>query len=856
MMDKHELNQPAPPTLANITDKFHWYHWLVLLASFLLTLAAWFVSSEQSHQKMEQQYKFQASHLIELVEERMNRYEDTLWGSVAALKFSDGEINAKQWKSYSEQLSLASKYPGINGIGVIYYVKPEGLSSFITRQQRDQTDFRVHPPHNKQEFWPITFIEPLESNRKALGLDMAHETNRLTAAKKARDSGLAQITAPIVLVQDSQKTPGFLFYAPFYKTENIPDTLDKRRANFIGNVYAPFIMKNLMDGTLENENRLLNFSIRDGNYLLYDELSADSTDFDPDPIFSEQHKINLYGRTWDFKIQTSLLFRSQHNNNQPIIILLAGIAIEIMLFSLFLILVNANHRAVSYAKTVSKDLIQKQEELTGAYTRMSRAFDTMLDGLVIVSNTGIILEVNNATLMLFHYHRDELVGQNIHCLLPTSSNDESENANPLLTVGEQRIMGKRKNNSQLPIHVQISEDLENNQPIFIGIIHDLTDKHQDEQRLAEQEALLTTAIHSSLSGFALCDVACNFTEINAGLAEWLGYSTEELIGQPVSTIIADHEKVQTQHGLDMLIKGDIESIRREKQYKRVDGSLVWGLLSSSSIRNSAGQVTSIFAQILDIDRAKRLSLQLETRNAELVRSNAELDQFAYVASHDLKAPLNAINKLAGWIEEDCEGILPESAQQHFELLKNRSKRMGKLLDDLLLFSRVGRVNYQVESVGLRPLVLDIVGLMDIPSTFNVTVADITLNVAKTPFEQVIRNLIGNAVKHHPNDAGNIAVLAEKTVNGFTLKVADDGTGIPPNLHDKALEMFQTLRPRDEVEGSGLGLALCNKIVEYNGGSLHIESTNPEFLDKPNQLSADNLGTTIVIFLPIKQNMTD
>ncbi|MFY0657812.1 MAG: CHASE domain-containing protein [Neptunomonas phycophila] len=855
-MHKPELAQSSPQRLTTVTDKFHWYHWLVLAASFLLTLAAWFVSSQQNHLKMEQQYNFHAMHLIELVEERMSRYEDTLWGSVAALEFSDGEINAKQWRSYSEQLSLASKYPGINGIGVIYFVKPDSLDAFLTKQQNDQPDFQIHPAHTREEFWPITFIEPLASNRKALGLDMAHENNRLTAAKRARDSGLAQITAPIVLVQDSQKTPGFLFFAPFYKGGAVPSTLEERRESFIGNVYAPFIMKNLMDGTLENENRLLNFSISDGDNLLYNELSADSSDFDPDPIFSENHQINLYGRTWDFTIQTSLIFRSQHNNNQPIFILIAGIVIEIMLFSLFLILVNANHRAVSYAKAASRDLLHKQEELTGAYTRMSRAFDTMLDGLVIVSNTGIILEVNNATLMLFHYHRDELVGQNIQCLLPTSSSGESENGNPLLTVGEQQIMGKRKNNSQLPIHIQISEDLENNQPIFIGIIHDLTDKHQDEQRLAEQEALLTTAIHSSLSGFALCDTACKFTEINAGLAEWLGYSKEELIGQPVDTIIADHEKIETRRGLDMLIKGDIESIRREKQYKRVDGSLVWGLLSSSSIRNSAGQVTSIFAQILDIDRAKRLSLQLETRNAELVRSNAELDQFAYVASHDLKAPLNAINKLAGWIEEDCEGLLPESAQQHFELLKNRSKRMGKLLDDLLLFSRVGRVNYQVESVDLRPLVLDIVGLMDIPSTFNVTVTDITLNVAKTPFEQVIRNLIGNAVKHHPNDAGNIAVLAEKTVNGFTLKVADDGIGIPPNLHGKALEMFQTLRPRDEVEGSGLGLALCNKIVEYNGGTLHIESTNPELLDKPNQLSADNLGATIVIFLPIMQNMTD
>ncbi|MGB2222775.1 MAG: CHASE domain-containing protein, partial [Neptunomonas phycophila] len=424
-MHKPELAQSSPQRLTTVTDKFHWYHWLVLAASFLLTLAAWFVSSQQNHLKMEQQYNFHAMHLIELVEERMSRYEDTLWGSVAALEFSDGEINAKQWRSYSEQLSLASKYPGINGIGVIYFVKPDSLDAFLTKQQNDQPDFQIHPAHTREEFWPITFIEPLASNRKALGLDMAHENNRLTAAKHARDSGLAQITAPIVLVQDSQKTPGFLFYAPFYKGGTVPSTLEERRESFIGNVYAPFIMKNLMDGTLENENRLLNFSISDGDNLLYNELSADSSDFDPDPIFSENHQINLYGRTWDFTIQTSLIFRSQHNNNQPIFILIAGIVIEIMLFSLFLILVNANHRAVSYAKAASRDLLHKQEELTGAYTRMSRAFDTMLDGLVIVSNTGIILEVNNATLMLFHYHRDELPMCQRSCRLNISEDNHA-----------------------------------------------------------------------------------------------------------------------------------------------------------------------------------------------------------------------------------------------------------------------------------------------------------------------------------------------------------------------------------------------------------------------------------------------
>ena len=168
-MHKPELTQSSPKSLTTVTDKFHWYHWLVLAASFLLTLAAWFVSSQQNHLKMEQQYNFHAMHLIELVEERMSRYEDALWGGVAALEFSDGEINAKQWRSYSEQLSLASKYPGINGIGVIYFVKPDSLDTFLTKHQNDQPDFQIHPAHTREEFWPITFIEPLASNRKALG---------------------------------------------------------------------------------------------------------------------------------------------------------------------------------------------------------------------------------------------------------------------------------------------------------------------------------------------------------------------------------------------------------------------------------------------------------------------------------------------------------------------------------------------------------------------------------------------------------------------------------------------------------------------------------------------------------------
>jgi signal transduction histidine kinase len=573
---------------------FHGVHWLVLGASLLLTIIAWNITDQQSQQKSTLQYQYQAGHLIELVKERLDLYEGTLSSGVAALHLIPNELSAKKWAEYSTILSIESKYPGINGIGFIYYVKPSQLDEYLKAQRIERPSFTIHPTHNKDEYWPITYLEPAESNRKAIGLDIAHETNRLIGAKKARDTGSSQITGPITLVQDSEKTPGFLFYVPHYTNTLAPNNLAQRQEAFVGNVYAAFIVKNLMDGALQNTNRLVNFAIKDGEHLLYNELTADSENFDREPLFSETFETELYGRVWTFDIRSSLIFRSQSKNNQPAFILAAGLFIEVMLIILFIVLTNGNRKAANYADTVTEDLVKNKHEL-------------------------------------------------------------------------------------------------------------------------------------------------------------------------------------------------------------------------------------------------------EARNTELLRSNTELDQFAYVASHDLKAPLNAINKLTGWIEEDCEESLPDSAKSHLALLKNRTARMTKLLDDLLLFSRVGRINYEFESILIRHMVNDITMLQGIPDSFVCTAPDITLIAPKVPLEQILRNLIGNAVKHHPSKVGKINISIDKNLAGFHLKVSDDGAGIPKHLQVKAMEMFQTLKPRDEVEGSGLGLALCKKIAECYRGSLHIESIEGQ-------------GTTIVVYLPISQQL--
>jgi len=221
--------------------------------------------------------------------------------------------------------------------------------------------------------------------------------------------------------------------------------------------------------------------------------------------------------------------------------------------------------------------------------------------------------------------------------------------------------------------------------------------------------------------------------------------------------------------------------------------------------------------------------KLADKARHLSRTNAELEQFAYVASHDLKAPLRAIDNLATWIAEDLEGNLSQETEENIVLLRQRVERMSTLLEGLLQYSRVGRRRYEAEMIDCREMIEDIVEDIALPPGFTVKlpVDCPTFESHRPPLEQVFRNLIGNAVKHHDCEGGCIAI---RYVNGGEIAafaVEDDGPGIDPNYHDKAFQMFQTLRPRDEVEGSGMDLALVKKIIEDRGGRIWLESTGTD-----------------------------
>jgi len=224
----------------------------------------------------------------------------------------------------------------------------------------------------------------------------------------------------------------------------------------------------------------------------------------------------------------------------------------------------------------------------------------------------------------------------------------------------------------------------------------------------------------------------------------------------------------------------------------------------------------------EIERNNKL---LEERNEQLEASNVDLDQYAFVASHDLKSPLQAIEQLSGWVKEDNLTILPEASIKHLDTLQQRIKRMKQMLADLLLYSRVSRERFQRKTVKLQDLINQAIELSNVPETFIVECINCeqTIDVKVTPLELVIRNIISNAIKHHHKASGIIVIKYHGDSKEHRLSIRDDGPGIAPHLQSLATEMFNTLEPRDIKEGSGLGLSIVKKAILRLKGRMNIVS---------------------------------
>ncbi|WP_158964520.1 sensor histidine kinase [Chachezhania sediminis] len=346
------------------------------------------------------------------------------------------------------------------------------------------------------------------------------------------------------------------------------------------------------------------------------------------------------------------------------------------------------------------------------------------------------------------------------------------------------------------------------------------------QELVRQAARYDRIIDYAGQGVLTIDPGGTIRSVNRATARIFGYTKEELLNRPV-TLLMDpakariHQRHVTTAALG--IEGRRMADRREIFGLRKDGSTV--PLDVSVSRAEFDGETILIGIVNDITQRKIREDERAALVEALERSNAELDQFAYVAAHDLKAPLRVINNASRWLEEDLEQHLTEDTRESLDLLKSRSARMEKLLDALLEHSRIGRTEHATNLIGGTAFVEELTELLRVPEGMSFETAGPfdRAEFQRMPLLTVLLNLVSNGFKHHDLPDGHVRLLLEDAGTNWRFTVEDNGPGIDPRYHDKVFQIFQTLRPRDEVDTSGMGLAIVQKQVKVSGGSISLSS---------------------------------
>lgn len=321
----------------------------------------------------------------------------------------------------------------------------------------------------------------------------------------------------------------------------------------------------------------------------------------------------------------------------------------------------------------------------------------------------------------------------------------------------------------------------------------------------------------------------NIEWVNDGFTRLTEYTAEEAMGKkPVDFLYGQKSDQQT---VELLENKNFTSNNFSTEvikYKK-DGDMVWVQENVTRIIDEEENTTKYIFIESDITERKKSEEKMAEYLRNLEKTNKELDKFAYVVSHDLKAPLRAIGNLTGWIEEDAGHLLPGEVRKNFNLIKERVVRMESLINGILDYSKAAKKNNQLEMVDLNKLVNETIEFLGQPASCKFTIENELPGILcdKVKIQQVFMNLIGNGIKFNTKPEKSIRISSKTNEDHYQFSISDNGPGIDQRFHDKIFVIFQTISTRDEFESSGVGLAIVKKIIEEQSGKIWVESKKGE-----------------------------
>ena len=367
----------------------------------------------------------------------------------------------------------------------------------------------------------------------------------------------------------------------------------------------------------------------------------------------------------------------------------------------------------------------------------------------------------------------------------------------------------------------LSNYIENDKNIIITKISESRDELQRKNVELERLSLVASKTDNAV---IIANYEGDVEWVNDAYTKIMGFSFNETCGKNY------FELLHAESGQQDEIHNLIDHINKRKSYTgeivlaKKSQELIWLSVQMTPVNTSGNQLQYVFVQN-DISERKESEERLAEYYRSLEKANKELDKFAYVVSHDLKAPLRAISNLSTWIEEDMGDGLSDDSKQHFNMIKGRVMRLEALINGILEYSRADRVKGTESLTNVRQLLEEVYEMLvleqkvelNLPSNLPEFVTD------KLKLHQVFSNLISNAIKHCDKEYPIINISCKEDNENYEFSIEDNGPGIESQFHEKIFVIFQTLLARDVMESTGVGLAIVKKIIDERGGKIWVES---------------------------------
>jgi two-component system sensor kinase FixL len=471
--------------------------------------------------------------------------------------------------------------------------------------------------------------------------------------------------------------------------------------------------------------------------------------------------------------------------------------------------------------------------------KLNAVISHAIDGLISIDEQGLIEHFNPASERIFGYSEAEVLGRSIEMLMSEPNAHGKRGLMQHLSTRSAvptgmvpcTVRANHKDGSDFHMELALSA-FQRQDGIYVpGILRDISARKQGQER----RALLAAIVASSEDAIISATLEGVITSWNGSAERLLGYSAAESIGRHVSLIVPPERGHEEANVFLRLGRGeDIQNLETFRQRK--DGQRLCVSLAVSPVHDSAGQIVGGSMIMRDISARKKTEADLLRYTRELERSNKELDDFAYIASHDLKEPLRGIFNNATFLLEDYQELLDEQGVKRLRRLCYLSQRMEALVNDLLYFSRLGRQDLAIQPTDLNAVIHDIESTLDttrggdnarvvILDSLPITTCD------KVRVTEVFRNLITNAIKYNDKESKIIEIgYIDKmpTPDGIQRQVfyvRDNGIGIDRKFYQDIFRIFKRLNEEDDSrKGTGVGLTFVQKIVDRHGGRIWLEST--------------------------------